>query len=224
MNNLTLVNESKKVSSADFLVLVQAAKQYVPFVTKAWGLPDMNVKYSPTRIAGDWNVVIMDSLPNPALNKVATGYHEVVDNTPIAYVRSYTKFTFGGWYKGSIIKGVIKRLPKVSYDGVSTTLLHEIAEMIVDPFLTFKKQDSNKINWMVEVCDHSHYSFDLTVTLGGVTTDVIAPDFTLPAFYEVGAKAPYSYLNIPVAPFTLGVGCYGTGWDSSGKQIKLTKG
>lgn len=222
MANLTLVNESKKVSDADFLILVEATKKYVPLVTKAWGLPPMTVKGSKTRIAGDWNVVILDSFPNRAMNSVATGYHEVKDNTPISYVRTFTKFTFGGWYKGSIIKGIVKRAPKVVYDGISTTLLHEVAEMLVDPYLTLRKQDAQGRNWMVEVCDHSHYSFDLPTTLNGVTTDVIAPDFTLPAFYSIGAKGPYSYQNNPKAPFTLGTGCYGYYEDANKKLIKLT--
>lgn len=205
MITLTMVNESKKVSAADFAKMVEAAKAFVPLVTAFWEKPAITVTTAPARVAGTWNVCILDNFPNIAMNAKASGYHEVVNKTPIAYARVNTRYMLGSYFKGIIRKNGTVVLPPRCTQGVITTVLHEIAEMIIDPFISERRTDALNRAWVLEVCDHAMSNWDLVV--GGV--NVIAPDFTLPAFYTVGANGPYSYRGTAKAPFTLSPGSYG---------------
>ena len=92
----------------------------------------------------------------------------------------------------------------------------------VDPTLQFTAVDPSGKKWIVEICDHSNASFDLPVTIGTVTTDVVAPDFTLPSYYSLKGKGPYSYLNLPTSPFYLGAKSYATYIDIKGTKIPVS--
>jgi hypothetical protein len=218
MINLTLVNESKKVSSADFEIIVEATKKYVDLVVKAWDLPEINVKSSSTRIDGDWNMCVVDRFANRAREATATGYHEIVNGVPIAYARTYTIKALGSYFKGVFSKTKNKQLlPPRIVAGVITTVLHETVEMITDPYIKKRAMDSKGRNWIVEIADHSMVNWVMTIN----GKDIICPDFTYPSFYDVNGKAPYSYRNAPIAPFTLNKGSYGYYEDASGKFIKI---
>lgn len=214
--NINLVNESKVYSATNFQGLVEATKVFVPLVTKAWGLEAATVSTSASRISGAWNVCVVDSFPNPAMSRIALGYHEVVGGIPISYAsqKAYNR-PLGLYYKGLTLKGRVITKPRYS-PGCATVALHEIAEMLVDPYIKARKLDGQGRPWVVEVCDHTSGFFKIDTSAGAV----VAPDFTTPAFYDVAGKAPFSYLNVPTAPFTLVSGGYGY-WDNNGKLTKL---
>ena len=214
--NINLVNESKVYSASNFQGIVEAVKIFVPLVTKAWGLESATVTSSASRVSGAWNVCVVDDFPNPAMKRVALGYHEVVGGIPISYAsqKAYNR-PLGLYYKGLTLKGRVITKPRYS-PGCATVALHEIAEMLVDPYIKARKTDGQGRPWVVEVCDHSAGFFKIDTSVGAV----VAPDFTTPAFYDVAGKAPYSYLGVPTAPFTLVSGGYGY-WDNNGKLTKL---
>ena len=216
--NINLVNESKTYTAANFQALVEAAKAYVPLVTKAWGLGDYPVTTSNARDSKAWNVCVVDNFPNPAMSRLALGYHEVVAGMPIAYAsqKAYNR-PLGLYYKGLTLKGRVITKPRYS-PGCATVALHEIAEMLVDPLVKVRKMDAQKRNWVVEICDHTKGLFKIDTSVA----PVVAPDFTLPAFYEITTTpgTQLSYLNVPTAPFTLVPGGYGY-QDVAGKMVKL---
>ena len=210
-----LVNESKRVITppdlSNFALMLSLYNQQVG---KAWNVPDPIVTPSATRGPG-WNICIVDTFPNPAMQKVALGYHEVVNGQPIAYIRANaygTRSIFGTYSPALKLKNVTIHGERFT-PGVITVAAHELAEMLIDPQVTRTATDGKKRPWVLEVCDHTVGSFKMVA--GGVNG--VLPDFTTPSFYDDahGAK-PYSYLNVPPAPFTLVKGAYGYWKDAVG--------
>lgn len=220
MTTLTVVNESKVAKNSDVMILAQAIAVFAQQVCTAWGLPALNVIYGTTRGTG-WNICIVDQFPNPAMTATAYGYHEVVNGQPIGYVRQNSfgsRSMFGFYLAPLIIKG--KQItPQMTTVGVASVAMHEVAEMIVDPNINQFAKDSLGRNWLMEICDHTTGNYAINVS----KTNVVSPDFTIPAFYKVGAKGPYSYLNTPKAPFTLVKGAYGYYQSSTGVITALDK-
>ena len=216
--NINLVLESESCSTTDFQSIVDAVTQFVPMVTKAWGLPAYSVTSSAVRDPKAWNVAILDTFPNPALMNKAYGYHEAINGLPIAYIRA-NSFSFRaatGLYKAPLMVRGRQVTPERMAEGMATVVMHEIAEMLVDPFIKERRADATGRPWVLEICDHTKGLFKI-VTKNAV---VVAPDFTNPAFYDLKGIAPLSHCNVPLKPFTLVAGGYGY-WDNKGTLVKL---
>ena len=215
--NINLVNESPSCSPKDFQSIVDAVTQFVPMVTKAWNLPTYTVTSSATRDPKAWNVCILTKFPNPAMGR-AYGYHEAVNGLPIAYIRanSFSTRAATGLYKAPLLVRGKAVTPERLGDGLATVVMHEIAEMLVDPFIKERRVAGDGKSWILEICDHTKGLFKI-VTKNAV---VVAPDFTNPAFYDLKGIAPLSHCNVPLKPFTLVAGAYGF-WDNQGKITAL---
>jgi hypothetical protein len=216
--NINLVLESKNCSTTDFQSIVDAVAQFVPMVTKAWNLPTYAVTSSAARDPKAWNVAILDTFPNPSMMGKAYGYHEAINGLPISYIRA-NSFSFRpatGLYKAPLMVRGKAITPERMAEGLATVVMHEIAEMLVDPFIKERRTDSLVRPWILEICDHTKGLFKI-VTKNAV---VVAPDFTNPAFYDLKGIAPLSHCNIPLKPFTLVAGAYGF-WDNKGAITAL---
>lgn len=216
--NVNLVLESKSCSTIDFQSIVDAVTQFVPMVTKAWCLPTFTVTTSATRDPKAWNVAILDIFPNAAMMGKAYGYHEAVNGLPISYIRanSFSIRSATGLYKAPLIVRGKQVTSERMADGMATVVMHEIAEMLVDPFIKERHNDATGRAWVLEICDHTKGLFKI-VTKNAV---VVAPDFTNPSFYNLKGIAPFSHCNVPLNPFTLVAGAYGY-WDNKGTLVKL---
>lgn len=221
MATLTVVNESKTAKNTDVLTMSQAIKVFVSQVCAAWGIPAPTVVYGITRGTG-WNICIVDNFPNPAMTNIAYGYHEVVNGQPIGYVRANSfgnRSPFGTYVKPLVIAG--RQITKPIYTpGISAVAMHEVAEMLIDPNINRYATDPQGRQWLMEICDHTTGNYNIPLT--SYNANVIAPDFTFPAFYEIGAKGPYSYLEVPTKPFTLPSGAYGYYKAANGTVTPLT--
>jgi len=211
---INVVNESSTVTTIELMTIEGALSSFANQVIAAWQLSPMTTVCSGRRVAGEWNVCIVDHFPNPAMTATALGYHEVVNGFPIAYIRANaygSRSPFGRYIKPITFLG--KQLTKATYSpGVATVAMHELAEMLIDPTIDRYKTDSKGRNWLMEVCDHTVGSY--AINYAG--TNVVAPDFTLPSFYDVKAKQPYSLLNVPPMPFYLVPGAYAYYKDATG--------
>jgi len=219
MPTLTFVNESQVLNTADANAIASALSIFTNQVCSAWKLPDTPVAISTTRSSNGWNVCVVDRFPNPAVR--AYGYHEVLNGQPIAYILagSFATAPLGKFRKGLSFKG--KVISKDRYqEGTASVVFHEVIEMLVDPGInTVSKPDSQGRTWLMEPADHVRGGLYKITARDG--RDVIAPDWTLPAFYDLTAKAPYSYLNLATAPFTLTPTGYGYYRDSLGALQKI---
>jgi hypothetical protein len=215
---INLVLESKSCSTTDFQSIVDAVTQFVPMITKAWSLFPYTVTSSTTCDPEAWNVIILDTFPNPAMMGKAYGYHEAINGLPIAYIRA-NSFSFRpatGLYKAPIIARGKAITKERMADGLATVVMHEIAEMLVDPFITERRVDGQSRPWILEICDHTKGLFKIVTK----NATVVAPDFTNPAFYDIKGIAPLSHCNVPLKPFTLVAGAYGY-WDNKGAITAL---
>ena len=216
--NINLVLESKGCSTTNFQSIVDAVSQFVPMVTKAWNLPTYSVTTSTTRDSKAWNVCILDTFPNLALMGRAYGYHDSLNGLPISYIRA-NSFSFRpatGLYKPPTFIAGKKITSERLSEGLATVVMHEVAEMLVDPFVKERRVDGTGRPWVLEIGDHTKGLFKIQTK----NAIVVAPDFTNPAFYDVKGIAPLSHCNVPLKPFTLVAGAYGY-WDNQGKITAL---
>lgn len=207
---LNFVNQSTAVSADDFTKIVGAQTKFVPLVTKTWALADVKVTSGiPDATAS--NVFIVDKFPHPQPG--ALGFHDFLNGAPVAYILGAHHYgALGIFYKGLIVKG--KRITPDRYrPGVASVVAHEVAEMLIDPDVKARRTDALGRKWYLEIADHTSGNF--------LIDGVVMPDFTNPSFYDLKGVKPFSYLNIPTAPFTL-VKPGGYGYqDVNGHAVKI---
>jgi len=213
---INLVNESKVINNADAFTIAHALTLFSNQVCAAWQLPNNPIAYSNMRTNG-WNICIVDKFPNPAMEGIALGYHEILNGQPIGYIKAQpygsSRSPLGRYIK--LISFAGKTIMPAKYlPGLVTVMAHELAEMLIDPTIDKYKPDSQQRNWLMEVCDHTVGLYIIPVLTYNVNP--VFPDFTWPSFYNVIGKAPYSQLNVPPAPFYLVKGAYGYYKDATG--------
>ena len=144
---IDVVNESSRsISQADLATFASILQGYADLVDKVWSVNAGQVLSSATRGAG-WNVCIVDKFPNPAMQKVALGYHEVVNGQPIAYIRAdaYGSRSIFGVYTPAFKLKNIQIHGERFTPGLITVAAHELAEMIIDPQVTRVSAPDNAI-------------------------------------------------------------------------------
>lgn len=215
MTVIHLVNQSAKISKSQANALAQGGQKYANLVAKAWGLESVKVTTTPTD--GAWEFYLVDKFPADGPTG-ALGYHDVKDGKVVAYIS--TEITMGvipGLPIPSPFGTIIPAfggLPETLFGpSVFETLTHEIAEALVDPLINRYHLDENTGKaWLVEVGDQAGaYRFKVSIKFGPLlkTINMVAQDFTLPAFYTRTNPGPYSYTGKVTAPFQVDVeGCY----------------
>lgn len=220
---VNLVNESKNFSSSTLKSFVAPLQQFCNFVTTPWEIPKVTVISSSARILDGvtFNVCVVDLFPDPTQQAKAYGYHEYLHNQPIAYIRADSfgaRNPAGDFLKQLSLFGKVIRQAEALAPGVFSVICHETAEGLLDPTCNTLKKDAQGRQWIMEVCDHTVGKY--LITANGVT--VVAPDFTYPSFYNVAGHGPFSFMNVPTAPFTLPSGAYGYTEPKVGEIIPLT--
>ena len=208
---IRLINDCG-IDPASFNIVTKAVQDFVPLVTKAWGIPDVTVVSGGTPAPTDWLVYATEKNRSTG----ALGYHTVKAGVPIAYCsfKAVGSKTFGLMHRALVVKGKTIR-PATYSDGLVTVICHEIAEMLCDPQIkTLSPVDSLGRTWLVEVCDHVNGVFFMS-------GPCVVPDVTTPAFYDLKGKAPYSLQNSTNAPFTMTAKGYGYWKDSKGILNKI---
>jgi hypothetical protein len=214
MITIRLINDGV-MSDVDFQTMSKAVQQFVPLVTKAWGIKSVKVEVGGSPVQGDWLVYCTEK--NRRLG--AAGYHGTLNGYPVAYCSlKASGRIFGTYLRPLIVKG--KQIHAAFYTpGLVTTICHEIAEMLCDPNIkTLSATDAQGRAWLVEVCDHVFGFYQLTVVDG---KNCILPDVTTPAFYDLKGSAPYSILGGATAPFTLTPKGYAYYMDAKGVLLKV---
>ena len=214
MITIRLINDANLLDS-DFQTLTKGVQAFGPLVTKAWEIKDVSVVGGGAPIAGDWLVYITEKNRHVG----ASGYHQTLNGYPVAYCSPKASGRlFGNYIKPLVIKG--KTIHGEFFTpGLITTLCHEIAEMLCDPYIkTISSTDAQGRNWLIEVCDHAFGSFQNFIADG---KNLILPDVTTPAFYNLNGKSPFSIFGACTAPFTMTAKGYAYFMDANGKLVKI---
>lgn len=185
-----------------------------------WPLPEVDV----TTVAepGAWTAII--STKGRKLG--ADGYHNVTRAgipfaliVPGSGINPYGTYRLGRLaYKiGSVL---FPARAEYKRSGVLTVLVHEVVEMLVDPFLkTASKPDSKGRKWLIEVCS--------TSVMGGYYMKKIAgkfcilPNISYPSAYDLDGVAPFDFMGVLKAPFTVTTKSYPYQITDEGKLIKI---
>jgi hypothetical protein len=182
---IAILNRSTVLTDAAVEAALPAFKHYASLVASAWGLKTPTVYFTATPTSTDWQIVILDDADQAG----ALGYHDfTVNGRPIAKVFAKTDKTFG--YSWTI------------------TLAHELAEMQVDPWIAAAAQTSDTRFYALEVGDpveDDSLGFAYTDSVGHTT---MLSDFALPAWFQPGAKGPYSHAHHCTAPLQVLAGGY----------------
>jgi hypothetical protein len=205
---ITVVNQSTLVSNNDAQAMTAAvAAQVSNHFNPAWSLTGITVNFatSPLQVAkGAWQVALLDD-PDQA---DALGYHEE---------------------DAGIVSGKVFARPSLdngskAFTGayaVSTTLSHEVLEVLADPFTTawnLAAVDRNNNGTFVatEVCDPVESQF-YVVKVGQNSINV--SDFVIPAWFDPQTKSSYTnVLKTVTKPFGMAKGGYMVIWDKKGQR------
>ena len=214
MTTLCLVNDAQ-IAPANFATLTRALSYYMPLVTKAWGIAEVTVTSGVPK-ATDWQIILTEKNRHAG----ASGYHNP-STIPMAYCSPRAAYRLFGTYhppfvvKGRTINGE-RFLP-----GLITTICHEAAEMVLDPFVkTFSSLDSKARSWLVEICDPVMGSF-LVYTDPITKVNCVLADLVTPSFYDVKGVAPYSLKHAVSAPFTMTKSGYAFYKSATGALVRV---
>ena len=216
--NIRIIDETN-ISNVVLATYSEVVTYHANLVASAHMLPAVTVTYGGSARPGEWIVYLTERKRITG----ATGSHTVENGLPVAYcspkasARPYGTFT-----KGLVLRG--KTITTDRYtEGLITTICHELAEMLVDPYVTTSKRfsgpDPKGNKWWMEVCDPVHGSYKNYVYKG---LNCILPDVVTPAFYDLkGGVAPFSIFGGAPAPFTRTPKGYGFYLNPAGRLLPL---
>lgn len=200
--NIYLVNRSTVLRDDDVAALHAPLIVYSRHVRKWWGSMQPGFFFGEPPVANAWTIVFADDSDQAG----ALGYHDVTpDGRPRSFVFAKTDLDNG-------------------YDW-QITATHEVAEMLMDPFIARCEQTGDDRFHALELCDPVEADdLGYEITAGGVT--MRASDFVTPYWFS-GLPGQYDHLGHVKAPLEVLPGGYayvyeGGQWyaeDHAGKRL-----
>jgi hypothetical protein len=203
--NIYIVNHSTVLPDNEIEVCLPAFQTFISHVHAYWPKTATLKFVTPANLPKNvWTIVVADDSDQAG----ALGYHDFTPGAkPVSYVFAKTDQDYGySW---------------------SVTLTHELAEMMVDPYINDAIQVSNTKFFASEVGDpveDDSYGYEITTKAG---TKVLVSDFVTPAWFIPGHLGPvYDHAKHCTKPLQLLSGGYmsvyvsGHGWS----QITAEKG
>lgn len=162
MINVVIVDHPGSGADGEDLHRIAAAlqRQAREHIAPRWYLCDVSVSVATDPKPSDWAMGLFGDPDQPG----AYGYHDV------------TRF-------GLPLAKVFPKLDRRDGAKLSTTLSHELAEMLVDPFLTRAVQDRQGRFWALEASDAVE---QLEYEIDGVAVS----DFVFPHYFEPPEQVP----------------------------------
>ena len=186
-----------------------------------WPLPEVEV--ITVAEPGAWTAIITTQ----GRKLGADGYHNVTRaGIPFALIVPGTGRNPYGTYRYGRLAfkiGSVLFPARAEYkrSGVLTILVHEVIEMLVDPFLkTASKPDSKGRKWLIEVCSTSVMGGYYMKKIAG--KNCILANYSYPSAYELCGVAPFDHMGVLKAPFTVTAKSYPYQITDEGKLVKIT--
>jgi hypothetical protein len=198
--HVAAVNQSKLLSTTQVDAICTALTSQATYhIAKAWGLANVTVSRK-TPTTTEWQLVFLDTSDQAN----ALGYHEDLANGL------------------PVMKVFVKSCRE---DGISESACasHELAEALVDPYLTTANFDGRSKFWATEVGDPAQAS---TYTVDGVEVQ----DFATPQWFNASppAGAKFDHTGKITKPFQVPSGGYSQflditnpskGWQQVGLEL-----
>jgi len=156
---IAITNASTCLTDAQVEAVIPAVQKQVSDDFKPYWDLDCTIEFLPTRqplTQGWWQIVVVDN-PDQA---GALGYHELTA-------------------QGTPLGKIFAKLDLDSGASWTTTLSHELLEMLADPWINWCAVSSNNKIYALEVCDAVEAD-----NLGYLIDGVLVSDFVTPAWFE----------------------------------------
>lgn len=188
--NIYIVNESTVLSDEEIEAIHAPLLLYSRQIRSYWGSMQPGILFGRPKVPTAWQIVIADDSDQAG----ALGYHDVTSTgRPISYVFAKTDMQYG-------------------YDW-QVTLTHELAEMMMDPYVMRCEQTGNDRFHALELCDPvEDESMAYIVESGGVKLK--ASNFITPYWFVSGAAGVYDYLKKCTQPLQVLNGGYAYYWEN----------
>ena len=235
--NLNIVRDTKFFTDAEFQDIVDSVKFYAPIINDKWNLGGVTVSAGLTDTTS-WNIYLTDNKENkaaygyhtvenglpcayisPSMNRLSVLfasrraihiYGEIKEHPALTHTHPAIVIN------GKVIRPAWTQIlrpakPTVYTSGFISVVLHEVAEMTVDPLINkwvpmIKTVEvPNGGDLLVEVGDHVNSSHFMAIINN---KKVVMADATIPAFYNPNGVRPYSLMDFPTAPMTFPHGTY----------------
>jgi hypothetical protein len=187
--NIYIINESTVLSNEEIEATHAPLLLYTRQIRSYWGSMQPGILFGRPKVPTAWQIVIADDSDQAG----ALGYHDVTDGgRPISYVFAKTDLEYG-------------------YDW-QVTLTHELAEMMMDPYVMRCEQTGDKRFHALELCDPvEDESMAYIVESGGVK--LRASNFITPYWFVPDAVGVYDYLQKCKSPLEVLDGGYAYYWE-----------
>jgi hypothetical protein len=193
--NIYIVNHSTVLGDSEVQAVIPALHAYTRHIRSWWGTMYPGIFFAPPATPDAWQIVIADDSDQAG----ALGYHDLTPSgRPISYVFAKTDQQYGyNW---------------------QVTLTHELAEMLLDPYVMRCEQTANARFHALELADPvESEQFAYTITAGGYPA-VTVSDFILPLWFVPGASGQFDYKSHCTAPLQVLDGGYAYYWENGSWQ------
>ena len=235
--NLNIIRHTKFFTDVEFQDIVDSVKFYAPLINEKWNLGGVTVSAGLTDTTS-WNIYLTDDKRNnsalgfhtienglpcayisPSMNRIsalftsrrsANIYGQVIQHPALVY--NHPEIKIGSKVFRKAYTTVIRPAkPTEIKPGFISVVTHEVAEMMVDPFIDrwtpmIKTPEvPNGGELLIEVGDHVNSSHFTQLVNNKVA---VMADATIPSFYDPNGVKPLSLNSSPTAPLTFPHGTY----------------
>lgn len=188
--NIYIQNKSTVLEDDQIKELLPALTVYTRHIRQWWGTMQPGLFFQAPLTKEAWQIIIADDSDQAG----ALGYHDWTEGgRPISYVFAKTDLDYGyDWH---------------------VTLTHELAEMIMDPYIARCEQTGNNRFHALELCDPvEDDSLAYQIAAGGVF--LRASDFITPLWFVEGASGVFDHKGHCRKALEILSGGYAYYWES----------
>jgi hypothetical protein len=203
--NIYIINESSVLEDDELKAAIPALIVYTRHIRNWWGSMQPGIIFGEPLVSEAWKIIVADDSDQAG----ALGYHDFTPGgRPISYVFAKTDLDYGyNW---------------------QVTLTHELAEMLLDPYVMRCEQTGNARFHALELCDPVEAdALAYPISAGGYVLS--ASDFLTPMWFVPNAPAgiKYDHRGYCAKPLEILDGGYAYYWlngkwvaeDNFGKQL-----
>lgn len=188
--NIYIFNESTVLRDDEITPILPGLTVYTRHIRAWWGTMQPGLFFQKPLVPEAWQIIIADDSDQAG----ALGYHDwTPGGRPIGYVFAKTDMEYG-------------------YDW-QITLTHELAEMLMDPYIARCEQTGNNRFHALELCDPVEADkYAYKISAGGHTIRV--SDFITPLWFVPGSTGTFDHMNRCSQPLQILDGGYAYYWEN----------
>lgn len=167
--NIYIVNESTVIPDEEIEAILPALTTYTRHIRMWWGTMQPGIFFHKPFTGEAWQIIIADDSDQAG----ALGYHNwTPGGRPVSFVFAKTDLDYGyNWH---------------------VTLTHELAEMLMDPYIARCEQTGNNRFHALELCDPVEAD-ELAYPIAAGGSTLMASDFVTPLWFVPNAQGVFDH-------------------------------